>query len=161
MSNSKWLVPSIAVLLAGCAAAMPVADQDKTIQQVYDVPGTSQDQIFTGAKTWVAETFNSAKAVIEYDNRDEGTLIGNGIISMPCSGLKCALENKTRVKFTMRADVKPDKFRLTFSNVLVLRGDSDGLPPLQGDFDLIKTDLLGFGPSIVKKITTGTAAKDF
>lgn len=89
----------------GCAKQVPFP---KTVQFV-DVPGKSQQELHEAAKRWVATNFVSAKRVIEYDNVEEGTLIGNSRIRRVCK--------KWDVAFTMRLDSKDDKYRVSFYNV--------------------------------------------
>lgn len=113
----KLIFGMISLFLAGCAGIQPVADADLTFERVIEVQGYSKEQIFNGTKIWIAENFKSAKAVLEYENKDSGTLIGNGIISYPCSGLECFGREDWKVPFTMRVDIKDQKFRLTFSNL--------------------------------------------
>lgn len=113
----KLIFCMISLFLAGCAGLQPVADADRTFERVVEAPGYSKEQIFNGTKIWIAENFKSAKTVLEYENKDAGTLIGNGIISYPCSGLECIAKADWKVPFTMRVDIKDQKFRLTFSNL--------------------------------------------
>ena len=112
------LVLAITILFfAVCAGAEPLTDADRTFERIVETPGYSKEQIFNVTKIWIAENFRSAKAVLEYENKDAGTLIGNGIISYPCSGLECIAKADWKVPFTMRVDIKDQKFRLTFSNL--------------------------------------------
>lgn len=115
---------------------------------------------------WIAETFKSAKAVIEYENKNDGTIIGNGVIDYPCEGLECFGTSRWRVPFTMRVDTKDDRFRLTFTNVNL------ELPPpyytaggspvtLQGDWDAIKPRLLAFGDQLASSISKGKGSKNW
>jgi hypothetical protein len=89
-------------------------------EKIFEAPGNSKDQIFDGSKVWIAEKFRSAKAVLEYENKEAGTIIGNGMIPYPCSGWKCMGASGWKVMFTMRVDIKDQRFRLTFSNFRVL-----------------------------------------
>lgn len=150
-------------LLAGCAGMMPVATEELTFETVIEAPGQSEDQLFTATKTWIAENFRSAKAVIEYDNREEGTLIGNGVIPMPCTGLGCLGMESWNVPFTMRVDTKPGKFRLTFTNVRATSPATgpSGVAPSQSQFVLIKEKLMGYGPEILAHAEASKSKKDF
>jgi len=142
----------------GCAGMQQVREEDKTISQVYETPGFKKDALYEHAKIWIAQTFKSAKAVTEYENKETGTIIGNGIASYPCSGLECIAKSDWTIPFTMKIDVKDDKFRLTFSNLGLAwpsRRDSSGFHPAhegplrqQGDYDVIRPVLLKYGEDI-------------
>ena len=79
----------VALALNGCAGMQPVAETDRTFERVVEAPGYSKDQIYNSTKIWVAENFRSAKSVIELDSKEDGIIIGNGVIQYPCSGMEC------------------------------------------------------------------------
>lgn len=143
----------------------------QSFEKVFETPGHTRDQIFTSSKIWVAENFKSAKAVIEYESKEEGTLIGNGLIPFPCKGaFDCLGKGQWKVRFTMRVDMKDDKFRLTFSNIglvwpaavyngVVSPANDGGPVHSQKDRDKIQAALLMFGPQLQAAMTT-TSGKD-
>lgn len=102
--------------VAVAATPAQLAEWQAPVEQVFDATGHAQEEIYRSAKIWIAESFRSAKAVIEYDNEQEGTIIGNGLIQYPCKGaLECLGKPDWKVSFTLRIDTKPDKFRTVFS----------------------------------------------
>ena len=107
------------IALVGCAGMEQASESDLTIQGVVKVPGFKKDQIYNQVKIYIAENFKSAKAVIEHDDKESGTLIGNGIIKYPCEGFDCVAKGDWKVHFTMRVDTKDEKFRVTFSNLML------------------------------------------
>ena len=117
--STKLIFGMLFLFLLGCAGLQPITNADRTFEIVVNAPGYSKEQIFNGTKIWIAENFNSAKAVLEYEDRVAGVLIGNGIIPYPCRGLECIGREDWKVPFTMRVDIKDQKFRLTFSNLHV------------------------------------------
>ena len=152
------LILSLAIL-ASCAGMEKAPESELTIQKVFEVPSFSEDQIYNQIKIWVAQNFQSAKAVIEHDDKQGGTLIGNGIIKYPCKGLGCVAKGDWKVHFTMRVDVKNEKFRLTFMNLFLSWPSSYNRTfgyqkgkevPVwqQGDVNAIRPELLKFGDQI-------------
>ena len=144
------------LFLSSCAGLQQVTNEDRTFERVFEAPGYSKEQIFNGTKIWIAENFKSSKAVLEYENKETGTIIGNGIIPYPCKGLECIGKAEWKVPFTMRVDIKDEKFRLTFSNLHLSWPPSynrtygaqpghDGPVGTKGDLDKIKPELLYFG----------------
>jgi hypothetical protein len=144
------------LFFVGCATH--VRDEDKTFSQVFETPGQPKDVLYKKVKIWIAQNFKSAKAVIEYDNKENGSIIGNGIVKYPCGGLDCIAKGDWTIPFTMRVDMKDDKFRLTFSNLHVAwpaRSDSMGYHAAgdfemwqQDDYDLARPILLHFSDEI-------------
>ncbi len=127
--------------------------KDGTIKKIFDAPGYSQEQIFDGAKIWISENFRSAKAVIEYENKETGTIIGNGNIQFPCQGWKCMGTSGWKVSFTMRTDIKNQRFRLTFTNLRVFgtdRGLYDGPIGRESSFNDVKDKLSNFGNQMLE-----------
>jgi len=148
----------------GCAGMAPVRDSDKTFSQVFESPGHSKDFLYEKVRIWMAQNFASSKQVIEYENKQEGTIIGNSVMKYPCSGLECVAKYNWTIPFTMRVDVKEDKFRLTYSNLqLAWPASTDSLgyhPPYlgalgqQGDYDSAKPILLGMGEDLRAHMAT-------
>lgn len=137
MNIIKVIALSIIITLTGCAGMQPA--KQTSIENVIDVPGRSKDQIYTATKIWIAENFNSAKAVIEDDDKAGGRIIGNGSVKYPCSGINCLGRDGWLLKFTMRVDTKDQKFKVTFTNIVLsvpsgtYRGFERAL--LQDEFD--------------------------
>jgi len=161
----------VALVLGGCAGMQPVAEADRTFERVVEAPNHTKDQIYTSTKIWIAENFKSAKSVIELDSKEDGIIIGNGIIQYPCSGMDCLAKNDWKVPFTMRVDMKDDKFKITFSNIKLSWPASyssgisspayDGPVNSQGDMDAIKPALLKFGDEILASINSSKSKSDW
>ena len=147
------------ITLVGCAGMQQAPASELEFQRIVKVPGFSKDKIYNATKIWIAENFRSAKAVIEHDDKEGGTLIGNGNIQYPCRGVECVAKGNWKVHFKMRVDVKDDKFRLTFTTLRmtappsystngVSSGGLDAPVRMQGDVNVIKPELLKFGDEI-------------
>lgn len=172
MKTRKIIMMLLALsILSGCAGMKPLTEEQKTIQRVVVVEGVTKDVIFEGVKMWIAENFRSAKAVLEYQDKESGRIIGNGKMDYPCSGIECVAKSDWDVLFTMRVDVKDGKFRLSFTNLQLswpasydsLGAHSAGLVPVsqQGDMESIKPVLLAYGDSIKKFIANPKNTKDW
>lgn len=157
------------LIFAGCATH--VREEDKSFSQVFDTPGYTKDVLYEKVKIWVAQNFRSAKSVIEYENKMDGAIIGNGMVKYPCSGFECVAKYDWTVPFTMRVDMKDDKFRLTFSNLHVAwpaKSDSAGYHAAsdhemwqQEDFDKIRPVLLNFGEGIKASLSKETKSDNW
>lgn len=105
------LFGGLIALLVGCAtmsdSAGPVPDQYQKIIPVQK----QKDALFNASMLWIAESFRSAKAVVQYSDKESGVI----------SGLATATDNfggigSTTVEFKFLIEVKNNKARLTFSN---------------------------------------------
>lgn len=157
------LVFIFVLFFSGCAGTMPISDADRTFDRVVEIKGNSKDKIYESTKMWIAENFRSAKAVLEYEDKDSGVIIGNSSMKYPCSGLECLAKSDWTVSFTMRVDIKDDKFRLAFTNLETSwppSYDSLGAHPghrgkmsTQGQLDDVKPVLLAMGDEIATYIS--------
>lgn len=111
--------------LHGCVS-MPTAEEIqqnayKGESQVVDFSNIDKSKIFDASKIWIAKRFTSANNVIQYSDKEKGTIIGKGNFSLKCpdgvGGLECMAYTSTRAEFTLTIDIKDNKARLTFSDV--------------------------------------------
>lgn len=149
----------------------PLTDQDRTFVEVFQAPGFTKQQVYAGAKIWIAENFRSAKAVTEYDNAEEGVIVGNGNIPYPCKGIKCLATSDWRINFTMKVEAKDERFRLTFTNLRLSWPSSyssgfrtpahDDVIYQRSDLDLVRPKLLAFGPEMAASLGIARASEDW
>jgi len=161
----------VALALNGCAGMQPVAETDRTFERVVESPGYSKNQIYNSTKIWVAENFKSAKSVIELDSKEDGIIIGNGVIQYPCSGMECMAKSNWKVPFTMRVDMKDQKFKISFSNIRLSWPASyssgiasrayDGPVNNQGDMNAIKPALLMLGDEILASMNSNKSKSNW
>lgn len=149
----------VAALISGAATAADLTEEQRTIVQVFEAPAADKAAVFRAGRQWIAENFRSAKAVIEYESADDGTIIGKGFIPYPCaSGWECVAKPDWTVPFTLRFEAKDHRFRLTFSDLRiqwpakfangVTQPAGDIAVRKQKDLDKIKEKLIEAGPGI-------------
>lgn len=155
-------------LFSATATAATLTEEQRTIVQVFEAPGADKLTIYTAGRQWIAENFRSAKAVIEYESKDEGTIIGNGVMNYPCaSAWECLGKPDWKVPFTMRLEAKDERFRLTFTNIHLFwpPGVNAGIrqpghdSPVTSPKDMakIKPKLLEFGEDIKTSLSSRKA----
>lgn len=132
------------ILQMGCAAAMPAQEQDMTYQAVITLPGQTKDVIYEKSRQWIASSFKSGKAVLEYENRQEGIIMGNGSMPRPASSIN--LTGGGTVSFSMKEEVKDGKARITFTNLMV--NSAVSYSPVHGvigggNFPIMQADVEG------------------
>lgn len=172
---SRWLVLLLAMMVSIPALSAKkelVSEEDRTIAQVFPADGFTKDQIFTGGRKWVAENFRSAKAVIEYESKEDGVVIGNGNVNYPCNGAwDCLGKADWRIKFTMKLEARDGRFRLTFTNINlywpakitsgIRTPENDSPIAYQNQMDEVKPVLLAFGTAIQKSLIQNKATDDW
>lgn len=156
----KVIIAVCLFFLAGCAS-MSRIEGPVMIQKTIEIPGMKKDEIFEKSKMWVAKTFHSAKAVLEYENKETGVIIGNGIIKYPVDGMEVMVKSRWKIGFTMKEDIKDGKIRLTFDN-LILHLPADNNSPasqvtliLEGDFKSAQVGADELGKSLTTYLISG------
>jgi len=94
---------------------------------VVDFPGLQKQQIFDGTLKWIAKNFRSAKAVIEYQDKESGSIIGNGIVPFNAEGAWVG----GNLSFTMKVDTKDEKARIRFINLMHSTIGSEPMPDVK------------------------------
>jgi len=152
------VVLAVCLALVGCAVEPQLPESALRVEQVVQLPGKNQQQIYQGVKLWLAQTFRSAKAVIELDDPQNGVVVGNGIIDYPCV-TGCMGTTGWRVAFSMRIDMKDQKARVAFTGLRILippqagiHGPMDNPVWSQKDMDNIRPGLLALADSLGKGI---------
>jgi hypothetical protein len=101
----------LTVVVCGCVSTSEPAPSD-SYQQIVTLQKDKQE-IFNLSMQWMAKSFVSSKAVIEYSDKDTGVIMGNGIALVDVG----ALSGKSPIKFMIEIEVKDRKSRLTFSKM--------------------------------------------
>ncbi|HFU2857263.1 TPA: DUF4468 domain-containing protein [Enterobacter cloacae] len=116
----KLLLTVVAAsILSGCSvpADLQGGAPMQPVSKVVEFQGMKKDAIFNNSKIWVAKSFTSANDVIQYADKEQGSIVGKGTMDYPCEGFNDCLANAgATVKFTMKIDSKDDKARVTFSD---------------------------------------------
>ena len=113
---------AVAVLWVGCKSAPPpepAGQEDLFIREVSEVPGVGQRELFEGAKLWIATAFSSDLDVIQYSNRDLGTIVGK--TSLPhARPSKWGGPDRYDFRFTVMVETKDGRIRTTFSDMALV-----------------------------------------
>jgi hypothetical protein len=96
----------ILALLLGCAGQQRAPAEEQNYQKVFEV-NLSKQKIYEETLQWMAESFVSSKAVIEYKNEKEGTIIGNGGVEIYVAIYRGYLG------YTLKIEIKDKKYRVT------------------------------------------------
>ncbi|MDO9048184.1 MAG: DUF4468 domain-containing protein [Methylobacter sp.] len=105
-------------LITGCAM-QPVVPVDAT--ETISIPGQSQRDIYKKIRQWFSQYFVSGKSVVDYENPEAGTIIGNGIAQIG-STLGVVVNS---IHYNIRIDTKDEKFRVVTKIIKHTNTDSD------------------------------------
>ena len=120
----KWIVVAL-MLLTGCAA-QPVNGEGALVVDIVRPAPLMKDQLYTRALTWMAESYRTSSKSIQLQDQAQGTIVANGVLDVPCF-----LGMSQPYGFKLRLDVKDNKYRLTFSQI-VLHTKQFGEIPVEG-----------------------------
>lgn len=115
--------------LAQVENALPLVDGEVIFTDTVSIQNTSQQELFSRAKAWLAVTFVSAKAVIELQDEQKGRLIVKGSCPLVWP---TAVPSNGQLRFTLQIDCRDNRFRYRFTN-LVYQIESNRYPPLPID----------------------------
>jgi hypothetical protein len=98
-----------------CFGQLPTKDGHVFYESI-DTLTLTKDQLYTKAKLWIANTFKDSKSVIEIDDKENGQIVGKGNFVV---NYTYALTPSTcRFNFTVRIDLKDNKYRLQLYNII-------------------------------------------
>jgi len=75
---------------------------------VIGVENKSKNEIYSKARQWFSHHFVSGESVVDYEDKTEGTIIGNGITNIGTTALGMV---KEEIEFQIRVDTKDGRFR--------------------------------------------------
>ena len=112
---------STLLLLSGCATPesmglIPLKKDQAETSKIIDIKGATKDELHERAKQFVADSFKSAQAVIQYESKEQGRIIGKGVVGGYTEvGFSSYYLS---YNFSFNIDVKDGKARLTTSNYI-------------------------------------------
>lgn len=148
----------ITALLFLTLAITTHADAPFTVEEIRQVPTINKAQIYARAQQWIAENFRSSKQVIDLKDADAGFIVGNGAVDI--HGGVAIFKTTTTYTFKIRLDIKDEKFRATFTNIMMLT--DAGEKPIEDtntglNYPLARNKFSELMDSLAKYLTTKQA----
>lgn len=94
------------------------------IESVLEVPNLTKEQVYTKSKAWIAKKFVSANDVIQFDDKESGSMLVKGMADFPCSGWRCVGLSDYQISFTIKIDTKDGRIRTIYSDFLQVQRPS-------------------------------------
>lgn len=113
------ILVSFISLLFGCATQQKFESTE--IKQVVEVGNKDKETIFNSARQWFSEYFVSGKSVVDYEDKKEGVIIGNGIATIGTGPLGLI---EYKIKYQVRVDTKDSKFRASTKVIEHMNSDT-------------------------------------
>lgn len=113
MKRSFTLLTVLVVFsLFSCAGQQVVPSDERIFTKECDLPGNMRSVLYQKTLRWLAETYISSDAVIEYQNEDAGIIIGNGVAQYNPTGF-----GDIRVRYTIKFEIHEGRTRVGFKNM--------------------------------------------
>jgi len=108
----RWIIvlAVLSIVMAGCVTS-DFEYVNGPYEKIITISKT-KDEAYSLTMQWIAQAFKSAKAVIQYADKDSGIIVGNGNGTADFGGLVPGT-----VSFKITIDIKDYKERVTFSEV--------------------------------------------
>jgi hypothetical protein len=139
----------VVVVLVGCMPTLIPANET-SVQKIIELPGITKDVIYDKSRLWFAKTFRSSKAVIDYENKEAGVIIGKGIVYYAVKNEGSLLFPNMMVdipvRFTMKEDIRDGRVRVTFDNLN--EGELENPVRYQSSMDRIRPRLLSLADDL-------------
>lgn len=87
---------------------LPMKEGKIVFENVIEIPNKSKMDLYNNAKQWFVDYFRSSKDVIQNEDKDQGRIIGKGIIFIK---LKALVTQTYDDKITIQIDCKDGKYR--------------------------------------------------
>ncbi len=108
----KLFVICITLLLTTVASAQEPMTYEKVIQ----AENLDKTSIYVALRAWFSETYNSAKSVIQMEDKDAGLIIGNATRKYNHGGLSY-LCYEGYLKYTIKVQIKDGRYRAEITDI--------------------------------------------
>jgi len=96
---------------------LPIKDGRLIYEGIIDAPNKSKMDLYNNARQWFVDYFKSSKDVIQNEDKDQGRIIGKGIILVPWKTV--ASNGFYDDKITIQIDVKDGKYRYRIYDMII------------------------------------------
>jgi hypothetical protein len=122
---------------------------------IEEFKGLTKDQIYDNSLRWIAQNFKSAKQVIDFQDRTNGTIVAKGNIP---EAISWGVYNGA-LGFTLTIDAKDGKARFQYTNVLALTASGREFDALTGK-ELLHTQAQQEFIKLTSRIHSGVTSPD-
>lgn len=109
----------VVLCMAGCSRVAPVPRGNGAVVSTMGMKGVSGLRLYELSRAWLAGNLRSEKNIFDYENPVEGTLVANGVVDYPATGLEAIRKIQYSISFRLRVKTAPGTITLSFENFLI------------------------------------------
>lgn len=149
---------AVPILYFGCASSKPASQEEMKHEYVKEYPNITKDQIFDRAMRWITQNFKSGKSVIDYQDKQVGTIIAKGIIpDVNFGGI-----GNANLGFTLTIDIKDGKARFDYNNLVPIDPENGQEKPSMSNYERVHKNSVKQFDKMTNEISTAILNnKDF
>jgi Domain of unknown function (DUF4468) with TBP-like fold len=95
------------LIIASCSTTQKIPLED-SYEKIIEVPNLSKDQLYIRANAWFVEAFKSAESVIQFQDKEAGSIMGKYVFKSSYTS------NKYHYRNIISIDVRDNKARIKF-----------------------------------------------
>lgn len=99
---------SASLFIVGCATNS--GGQPLSYQNIHTIDGKEKEELYTASRYWIASRFRDSSQVIEFEDPEGGSIMGNGVSDIVFLG------QEIPVRFSVKIDTQDEKIRTTYNN---------------------------------------------
>lgn len=103
---------------------LPYKDGKIVYERIVDVPGLNKQDLYKNAKQWFVDYFKSSKDVIQNEDKEEGTIIGKGIIPYVFH-IKIMGNYTKNDHLTVQVSAKDNKYRIRIYDQIIISPENE------------------------------------
>jgi hypothetical protein len=117
IQGERTLKLNLAVNSLSDSLSFPYKEGKIIYERIVEIPETSKDILFQGAKIWFVETFKDSRAVIKSEDKEAGEILGTGR-SRFFYGRTGGFPGEKNYVFNIRVTIKDNKYRIQIYDII-------------------------------------------
>jgi hypothetical protein len=106
---------------------LPLKDGKVFYETVDTIPSTTKIDLYNKSKIWFVNTFNSAKAVLQMDDKEAGIIMGKGITPYE-GGNAFSGPIHNSINYTININIKDNKYRIQVYDISISNENASYTP---------------------------------
>lgn len=146
--STIFILATTILSVAHAAHSLPMIDSKINYSEIVVVDGAMKDELYSKAKLWIANTFESSESLI-LDDKENGVIISKGSIQVKENevGVRTAFNTKPLVEktwtFTVKIQIKDGRCKVEMYDIeytFAMPGNNVGHAPLPRNLDTLFLD---------------------
>ena len=163
MKNQTWTLLAATLLVTACGTTSPYTGP--VPEKIVQVDATASE-LFQGSRQWIAENFESAKNVIQYQDEATNTVIGRGYLPnticidpinnyLPIESASTTYCIDTvGLDFVMKIEAKDGRMKVSIPSATYFDLAKSENKPLTSELVIMNSPkILGYGDDIAEYVT--------